>query len=375
MLKADNTAVAESKNKSALYNKYLTILSLILLFIFLFLTDRGVILNNYIIRIIRMCGIYIIATVSLNLINGMTGQFSLGHAGFMAIGAYVTTIFTLEPGIKEAIYYIDPINPFVMSLHAPYIVSLLFGGLAAGIVAFFVGFPVLRLKGDYLAIASLGFSEIIRIWITNSTTITNGAIGIKNIPDTANLWWTTIGAGIVIFGVHKMMKTSYGKAFKAIRDDEIAAEAMGISLFKHKMMSFVISAVLAGISGGLLASVIGSITPMFFRFTLTYEILLIVVLGGQGSITGSVVGAVLLTVLKEWLRFLDDGFLIGPIQFPAVSGMRMLVFSILLMIIILFHREGLFGTKEFSWKGLFNLIKRSLEKIKKLFKREGEAAK
>lgn len=358
----------ESPNKTR--NLILTLASLIVLGVLLFLMDQGIIFNSYVVRIIRMCGIYIITALSLNLINGMTGQFSLGHAGFMAIGAYVTTILTLEPSVKEAIYYITPINPFIKSLHSPYIIALLMGGLIAGAAAFLIGFPVLRLRGDYLGIATLGFSEIIRILITNFTSITNGAIGIKNIPDTANVWWTTIAAGVIVYGVYRLMNTSYGHAFKAIRDDEIAAEAMGIALFRHKMMSFVLSAVLAGISGGLLASVIGSITPMFFRFTLTYEILLIVVLGGQGSISGSVVGAILLTVLKEWLRFLDDGFAIGPITLPAISGMRMLVFSILLMLIILFKREGLFGTKEFSWDGLFRLITDTPKRIALLFSRQ-----
>ena len=154
-----------------------------------------------------------------------------------------------------------------------------------------------RLKSDYLAIATLGFSEIIRIIITNATSITNSSAGIRAIPDTANIWWTTITAGICVFSLLRLMKTSYGRAFKAIRDDEVAAESIGVSLFKHKMLSFIISAFLAGISGGLMASVVGVLTPIFFRFTLTYEILLIVVLGGQGSISGTVVASVIITCL------------------------------------------------------------------------------
>ena len=362
-------------------NNILTISSLVILGVVLFLAENGYILNAYTVRIVRMCGIYSITAISMNLINGMTGQFSLGHAGFMAIGAYVTTLMCMAPEAKEALYYIAPINPFIRALNAPFFVALIVGGIVAGIAAFLIGFPVLRLRGDYLGIASLGFSEIIRILITNWASITNGAIGIKNIPATANVWWTTIAAGLTIFGINRLMKTSYGRAFKSIRDDEIAAEAMGVSLFRHKMMSFILSAFLAGVSGGLLASVIGSVNPNFYRFTLTYEILLIVVLGGQGSITGSVIGAVLVTVMKEWLRFLDEGFNILFIKVPAIAGMRMLVFSILLMLIILFKREGLMGSREFSWDGLFEFIasipKRIsafVGKIANLFnKKKGEA--
>ncbi|MEG2083586.1 MAG: branched-chain amino acid ABC transporter permease, partial [Oscillospiraceae bacterium] len=209
-----------------------------------------------------------------------------------------------------------------------------------------------------LAIATLGFSEIIRIIITNAIPLTNGSLGLKNIPASANVWWTTGAAALAVVFMLRLMKTSYGRAFKALRDNDVAAETMGISLFKHKMVSFVIGGFMAGVSGGLIASVVGAINPSFFRFTLAYEILLIVVLGGQGSVTGSVVGACLLTISKEWLRFLDNGFSIGPLSFPAITGMRMLVFSALLMLVILFYRKGLFGSNEFSWDGLGRIITR-----------------
>jgi branched-chain amino acid transport system permease protein len=354
-------------------SRTLSIVVLAAFAVFLYMANSGKILGSYELRIIRLCGVYAIAALSMNLVNGFTGQFSLGQAGFMAIGAYVTSLFIIPTAQKTAMYYVEPIAPWVESLQAPFIVALIIGGLVAALAAFLIGFPVLRLRGDYLAIATLGFSEIIRIFITNMIPITNGSLGLKNIPDTANVWWTTIAVAIVVIFMLRLMKTSYGRSFKAIRDDDVAAEAMGISLFRHKMLSFVIGGFLAGISGGLLASVVGAITPIYFRFTLAYEILLIVVLGGQGSITGSVVGACILTVAREWLRFMDNGFSIGPLTVPPIAGMRMLVFSILLMIIILFYRRGLFGSNEFSWAGLLRVIKSIPQGIKRLFTRKAKA--
>ena len=369
----DQPGASSHKNR----NRILTAAAAVVFIAFLFLADQGVILDSYGVRIIRLCGVYTIAALSMTLINGLTGQFSLGQAGFMAIGAYTTSLLIIAPDVKEQMYYVTPILDWVRDMHAPFLPAIIIGGLISAAVAFLIGFPVLRLRGDYLAIATLGFSEIIRVLITNLGAITNSSIGIKSIPDTANIWWTTIAAVLCVFLVYKMMKTSFGRAFKSIRDDEVAAEAMGISLFKHKMLSFVISGFLAGLSGGLLASVVGVINPLYFRFTLAYEILLIVVLGGQGSITGTVLSACLITASKEWLRFLDAGFSIGPIQIPEISGLRMLVFSVLLMVVILFYRKGLFGSNEFSWDGLFRLIGRTGRRLKGLFRRgeKGGASK
>lgn len=337
--------------------------------VFLALVDNNVVLSSYELRIIRLCGVYAIAALSMNLVNGYTGQFSLGQGGFMAIGAYVTALCIIPPETKQQLFYVEDIRPWLANLQLPFIVALLLSGLLAAAAAFIIGFPVLRLRGDYLAIATLGFSEIIRIIITNWIPVTNGSLGLKSIPDTANVWWTTGACAVAVAFMLRLMKTSYGRAFKAVRDNDVAAEAMGISLFRHKMISFVIGGFMAGVSGGLIASVVGAINPIFFRFTLAYEILLIVVLGGQGSITGSVVGAALLTVSKEWLRFLDNGFKLGPISLPAISGMRMLVFSALLMVVILFYRRGLFGSSEFTWDGLAGLFGRIK---KKLFKKKEE---
>ena len=363
--------LAGRMSKKRRRNVTLTIVFLMLLGAFIYCASKGFVLGTYEIRILRLCGVYSIAALSMNLVNGFTGQFSLGQAGFMAMGAYVTSLLIIPAAQKAAIYYVHPIVPWLKDVQIPFLFALLIGGLVSALCAFLIGFPVLRLRGDYLAIATLGFSEIIRIILTNAIPVTNGSLGLKNIPNTANLWWTTIVTAVVIIFLLRMMKTSYGRAFKAIRDDDIAAEAMGISLFKHKMIAFVIGGFLAGISGGLLGSVVGAITPNYFRFTLAYEILLIVVLGGMGSITGSVIGACIVTIAKEKLRFLDAGMNLGFVKIPPIDGMRMLVFSLLLMIIILFYRKGLFGSREFSWNGLFRIIRRIGAWFGRLFRRKG----
>lgn len=307
-------------------------------------------------RIFNLCGIYIILALSLNLINGFVGLFSLGHSGFMAIGAYTSALLTMSTQMKEMNFFLQPIAPWLLNLQMPFPVALLIGGILAAIGGFLVGAPVLRLKDDYLAIATLGFSEIIRVIFTNTQSITNGPLGLKGLPSIGvtgkpgeAIWWIW---GIVIVTVIFMVmliNSTYGRAFKAIREDEIAAEAMGINLFKHKMMAFVIGSFFAGIGGALLGHYMNTIDPLLFRYLLTYNIVMMVVLGGIGSITGSVISAIVVTIAMEVLRVLDGSMHIGSLVINGIPGTRMVVFSILLMAVILFYQRGLMGTKEFSW--------------------------
>lgn len=373
---AEKSIMLEKKkiNKRNLTLSIIAIIALIVLIALIepmgFLkTELGLkpIFGKYWARIIKNCAIYAICALSMNMINGFTGLFSLGQPGFMAIGAYTTALLTVSAADKISLYKVKEIAPFLVNLHAPFLIALVIGGLLAAFFAFLIGFPVLRLKGDYLAIATLGFSEIIRIVIQNAQSITNGPTGINRIPTSSNVW-TVFGilAVIVIFMI-AMMKTTYGRALKAIRADEIAAEAMGVNLFKHKMLAFVISGFIAGVGGGLLAALVGAIGPDQFKFILAYNLLLMVVLGGQGSISGSIVGAFVVTIATEALRFVDEPINFGFYQYPGVGGMRMVVFSIFLMCIILFWSRGIFGSKEFSWDGLFGLFKKAFDFIKKLF--------
>ena len=246
--------------------------------------------------------------------------------------------------------------------------ALIAGGLIAAAFAALIGIPVLRLKSDYLAIATLGFSEIIRAVFSSPQmdTITNGSYGLNKVPTFPKLFGLPvlftpfIIAAVCIALMVLLINSTYGRAFKAIREDEIAAEAMGVNLFKHKQLSFVISSFFTAISGGLLAMFMRSIEAKTFSITLTYDILLIVVIGGIGSVTGSVLSAFLVTASKEWwLRFFDQPLIIGGWEISLFrTGFRMGVFSVLLMVVVLFYRRGLMGDKEFSWDGLVRLLKK-----------------
>lgn len=324
---------------------------------------------NYAISIIERSMIYAVVAVSMNLVNGFTGLFSLGQAGFMALGAYVTAILTIPVDQRASVYYISGINPLIENLHAPIVIALIIGGLVAAGFAALIGIPVLRLKSDYLAIATLGFAEIIRALISapQLDTITNGSYGLKSIPGFDSLFEVLLLTVVCIGLMVLLINSSFGRMFKAVREDEIAAEAMGINLFKTKELSFVISSFFAGVSGGMLAMFMRSIDSKTFQVSLTYDILLIVVIGGIGSVTGSVLGAFLVTAGRELLRFFDETLYIGSVNIPLFRpGFRMVIFSILLMVVVLFYSKGLMGTNEFSWNGIIGFFRNiGKKKVKK----------
>lgn len=310
-------------------------------------------LDSYQIRILNLCAIYVVLALSMNLVNGFTGLFSLGHAGFMAVGAYTTAILTMPEMIKAQNFFLVPLIKPLDTITIPFLPALLIAGAFSAVVGYIISAPALRLKGDYLAIATLGFSEIIRVVFTNTQSLTNGALGLKGIPVTTNLWWSFGIAVVTVILIASLINSSYGRAMKAIREDEIAAESMGINLFKHKVLSFTIGAFFAGVGGGLLGNLLGTIDPLMFRFFLTYNILLIIILGGMGSITGSIISAFIITIATEALRFLDESITIGNFYMPGIAGLRMVVFSALLMIVVLYFRKGIMGTNELTWDKLF----------------------
>ncbi len=338
--------MAEHKKR----NQILTAVSVLLLLGFITFAENY--LDLYIVRILNVCAIYAILGMSMNLINGFTGLFSLGHAGFMAVGAYTTALLTMPPAVKQQIFYLAPLAKPLDQMNLAFPLALLAGGLLAALVGLLIAAPVLRLKGDYLAIATLGFAEIIRVVFTNTQTITNGALGLKGIPALTNLWWSFGTTAFTLVVLLSLINSSYGRALKAIREDEIAAEAMGINLAKHKTLSFVLGAFFAGIGGGLLGNLLGTIDPKMFSSMFTFNILLIVVLGGMGSLTGSIISAFIVTIANEVLRFLDESINLGFVVLQGKVGMRSVVFSAALMFVVLFYRHGLMGSKEFSWDRL-----------------------
>ena len=363
-------------------NNIYTLVTLALLLVFLYWLNANRLQNGMLVSVLQKGVILALVAVSMNLLNGFTGLFSLGQAGFMSIGAYTTAILLIPVQNLDGVYYMNGVHPAIRALKEvvasspefvrivfPFI-ALLLGGLLAAFAAAIVGVAVLRLKSDYLAIATLGLSEIVRAIFSSPQfdQITNGSYGLNKIPNFPPMLWGAIPSLITPFIVVAfcivfimlLIKSSYGRAFKAIREDEIAAEAMGINLFKHKSMSFIISSFFSAVAGGLLAMYMRSIEAKTFSITLTYDILLIVVIGGIGSVTGSVLSAFLVTAAKEWwLRFFDQPLVIGSFEVPLFrTGFRMVIFSILLMIVVLIYRRGLMGTNEFNWDRIINRFKK-----------------
>ena len=276
-------------------------------------------------NIILIC-VNVILSVSLNLINGYTGQFSLGHAGFMAVGAYVGVVATVKFGL-------------------PLIIALILGAISAGFLGFLIGLPTLRLRGDYLAIATLGLGEIIRIVIMNIDYV-GGAAGFKGIPHLTNFTWVFMTMLVTLFFIKNFVNSSHGRACIAIRENEIAAEAMGVNTTKYKVMAFTIGAAFAGVAGGLFAHQFYLISPNSFTFMASFNYLIMVVMGGLGSITGSIAGAFVVTFISAALA-----------SFPEV---RMIIYALALILMMFYRPQGLFGYMELTNVGV---IKKFLDKI------------
>ena len=325
-----------------------------LIFFLAWLAEKEQGASSMLVTVLKKGAVYALIAVSMNLLNSFTGLFSLGQAGFMLVGAYTYAVFTIPLAKRAAVYQYYAGGCVGIELN--YIIVLVLAGVAAAIFAALIGLPVLRLKSDYLAIATLGFAEIIRAIVQWDTLgpVTNGSNLLKTYPTFktvmpgSTVLFPFLVAGICIGIILLLINSTYGRAFKAIRDDEIAAEAMGINLFHHKQMAFVISSFFAGVGGALLAMYQGSLQANAFKSSMTYEILLIVVIGGMGSISGSVLTSFLFIACSEWwLRFLDNETFIGDFQIPLLgSGFRMVVFSVVIMIVVLFFRRGLMGDRE-----------------------------
>lgn len=295
------------------------------------LTDSGALPTSYV-KILYLIAVNIILAVSLNIATGYLGQLPLGHAGFMAVGAYAAALFMRAVNGK-----------------LPELLMFAFGvilaALVAGIFGLLIGIPALRLKGDYLAIITLGFGEIIRVVLLNIDSVlgfdfTYGAASLKNIPKTTTFFTAFFCVAAVCFLTHTMMKSRHGRAILAVREDEIATDSVGIHLTYYKALGFTVSAAFAGVAGALYAGYLGILNPSSFGFMKSIEILVMVVLGGMGSMIGSVAAATSLTVVNEALR--------------DVESFRIIAYSLLLIIVMLFRPKGLFGRYDFSLTGLID---------------------
>ncbi|MCR4434303.1 MAG: branched-chain amino acid ABC transporter permease [Clostridiales bacterium] len=324
--------------KNRIFNAVVILGASVVVFVILAALQYIGVIDEYNGQLLTLSGIYIVVALSLNLITGFTGQLALGQAGFMSVGAYTTAIA-------------------IMKFHVPMLLAILIGGLVAAVFGIIIGFPTLRLRGDYLAIATLGFGEIIRVLMINLGSLTGGAAGLKGIPafsETENFVldavikfsWVYVFAVITIVIISNLINSSPGRAIISIREDEIAANSMGINIAYYKIFSFTLSAFLAGVGGGLYGIYMGYLNPTMFGFMPSMNIVVIVVLGGLGSITGTVVASVAFTYIQEWLRVFKD--------------LRLVIFGLALILVMIFWPKGLLGNKELSISGF----------LRKLFKRE-----
>ncbi len=311
------------------------------------------VLNDYVAQILAFAGINVIVALSLNLISGFTGQLALGHAGFMAIGAYAAAAS-------------------VMQFHLPIFAGIVIGGCVTALFGLVIGFPTLRLRGDYLAIVTLAFGEIIRVILVNLDKLTGGAAGLKSIPyfispqaiernadainwvPTLNFAVITLTMLLVLALVHNLLHSSYGRAIISVREDEVASGSMGVGIFRYKMIAFCMSAFIAGVGGGLYAFLFNYLNPTDFNFLRSVDFLIIVVFGGMGSLTGTIAAGYLLTYLQEALRFLQD--------------YRLVIYPVLLIVMMIFRPGGIMGTRELSITRLFRT-----RSLKRAFARETAA--
>jgi branched-chain amino acid transport system permease protein len=314
---------------------------------------------QYVFRIIVLIGINITLAVSLNIINGHAGQFSLGHAGFMAIGGYSSaylTFYHFGPWVHSLSEAQRPLMQNVLL-----VVALLVGAAVSALAGYLVGLPSLRLRGDYLAIVTLGFGEIIRVIILNVDAV-GGSRGFSGIPPWANFFWVFFFAVLTVIISRRLIHSSLGRAFTAVREDEIAAESVGVDTTRYKVLAFIIGSALAGVAGGLYAHYTPAyLNPDTFTFIRSFEIVVMIVLGGLGSISGAVVGAVVLTVLPQLLRFLNP-------YIPGGRDPRMVIYSVLLIALMLTRPQGLFGRGE-----IWNVLPRRKDRIPRDARDRGDA--
>ncbi|MEA4846688.1 MAG: branched-chain amino acid ABC transporter permease [Clostridiaceae bacterium] len=301
-------------------------LIIVLLYVLITALNKFGIVNSYILQIIMLAGINIIMTVSLNIVNGFTGQFSIGQAGFMAIGGYASALFT-------TILFNTSSWPAYAQVPM-FIFSLFMGGVAASFIGFLIGLPTLRLKGDYLAIVTLAFGEVVRATIRLIDFI-GGPRGLAGIPRYTNLFWIFIFTFLAVYGARNFVNSSFGRACISIRENEVASETMGINTTKYKVLSFTFAAFMAGVAGGLYGHLLMFLQPDTFSFLKSNDYLVFLYAGGAGSISGSMISGLVLTIVPEMLRFM--------------SNWRIVIYSLVLIMLMLKRPEGLYGGKEFKW--------------------------
>jgi branched-chain amino acid transport system permease protein len=318
--------------------------------------------GTYLTRVAITIGIYVVLTVSLGLSNGFTGVFSIGHIAFMGLGAYTGAILTLPLEVKASTLQDLPGFLQVTQLH--FLPATLLAGLIPAIVAFLVGAVILRLSGHYIAVATLGLLVITREVLINAEAFTRGARTFTGVQPLTNLTWISVWVIVSTYVAWRIKRSSYGRQMFASRDDPYAAEAQGVNILRTRLLAFVASAFFTGVAGSLYAHFVLAFSARTFYLVLTFEVISMLVIGGMGSVSGAIMGAIILSTLKEVLRLLEPGFSIGPLRVPPIYGLAQIVIAILFILVMIFRPQGLMRDREIdplAWtKGIQSLVRRTL---------------
>jgi branched-chain amino acid transport system permease protein len=346
-----------SAKKTANLSQLLVVaLALGALALFLAYADSN--LNGYRVQLVVLVAINGIVAVSLTLTSGFTGVFSLGQIAFMAIGAYIGSLISLAPQWKTE-QLLPGLPGWLAELDTsgwPPQVALLFaclaGGVVAAVVAVIVGAPLMRLSGHYVAVATMGFLIIVQSVGVNFDEVTRGARGLSQIPTYTSVWAAYAWLIITVYTAIRLRNSPFGRSMIAARENQIAAKAIGINVHRSRMVAFVTGAFFAGVSGALLAHQIGTVAPKAYYFTLTFSVIIMVVLGGMGSVSGAVLGAAIITLLPEYLRDVEDGFAIGPLSVGDAFGLSQIIMAVGFILVMIFRPKGFFGDREVSLRFL-----------------------
>ncbi len=317
--------------------------------------------SSYTQRIVIGLCISIILVVSLNLSSGFTGVFSLGHIGFMAIGAYTAAILTLPLSLKGA--YLPDLPPWLETIQLSFLPATLIGGILATLVALLLGASIMRLTGPYVGVATLGFLVIVNVVLVNWDSMTRGARTFSGVPPYTDIWWSGVWTVVTIYVIWRLARSSYGRQMMAIRDNYIAAQSLGINVLRMRLLAFCVSAFFTAVAGSLWAHFIQSFSPKAFLFVETFSIITMLIAGGMGSISGSVIGAVGITILSEVLRNAERGVNLGIIQIPPVYGASQILMAVIFILLIIFRPEGIMGKRELDFSHIFSFtIRRAKRK-------------
>jgi branched-chain amino acid transport system permease protein len=317
--------------------------------------------SAYFQRIVVGLGISIILVISLNLSNGLTGVFSLGHVGFMAIGAYAAAVLTLPISLKEV--NLPDLPGWLAKVELSFLPATLIGGLLAIVVAFLVGLSLMRLSGPYVSVATMGFLVIVQVILINWDVMTRGSRTFSGVPALTDQWWVWGWVIGVVYVVWRLKNSSFGRRMMAGRDDEIAARSLGISVYHSRLFAFCVSAFFTAVGGALWAHFIMSFSPKSFYFAETFNVITMLVIGGMGSVSGSIIGVVSITALSEILRNAERGLNLGFIQIPPVYGASQILIAIIFILVIIYRPTGLMGSNEISFNRLWSrLLSNKLDK-------------